>query len=93
MYINPVIVTAEGAETDDEGCLSVPDVFLRIERPAIVHIRAQDLDGKFFERDGTGYLARAYCHETDHLNGSLIVDLVTAPQRKALEARFAKKEQ
>lgn len=74
--INPVIISEEGKQTDNEGCLSVPGVFGEVERPKKVTVKAQDRNGNFFEIEGEDLLARAFCHETEHLDGKLFLDKV-----------------
>lgn len=72
--INPVITAAEGVQEEMEGCLSVPGEWGITHRPAKVTVRAQNRRGDFFELSGEGLLARAICHETDHLDGKLFID-------------------
>lgn len=74
VLVNPVVVVAEGEQREEEGCLSVPDVSEKVVRPARVVVRAADADLRVREIEGTGLLARALCHETDHLNATLFVD-------------------
>lgn len=74
--VNPKIIKAEGSQTGSEGCLSVPGVYGEVERPNDVTVRAQDRNGEFFEISGSELLARAFCHEIDHLNGELFLDKV-----------------
>lgn len=69
--INPVIVEAEGEQDGMEGCLSLPGVWGMVKRPMRVKVAAQDRDGNWFEREGEGLTARAFCHEIDHLSGVL----------------------
>ncbi len=73
--INPEIIEFSGEQTDDEGCLSVPEKYLPVTRPNIVKVRALDRFGKSFTMQGEGLLARAFCHELDHLEGKLFVDV------------------
>ncbi len=73
--INPVILKAEGEQDGLEGCLSFPNQFGNVKRPMKVTIRAQDRHGNYFEKTGEGLLARAFCHEIDHLSGHVFVDL------------------
>ena len=73
--INPVIISAEGEQAGPEGCLSKPGRQGYVVRPAKVTVRAQDRHGKFFEITGEGLLARAFCHEIDHLDGKLYIDV------------------
>lgn len=79
--INPVIVFEGGKKIDDEGCLSLPGRSGAVERPEKVIVRAQDRKGNTFEMTGTDLLARAFCHEIDHLNGILFIDKVI-PEEK-----------
>ncbi len=74
--INPEIIKEEGSQIGSEGCLSVPKVFGKVERPNKVTIRAQDRFGKEFKITGTELLARAFCHECEHLEGKLFLDRV-----------------
>lgn len=75
--INPEIVEESGEQTGSEGCLSVPGVWGEVTRPNVVTIKAQDRNGKWFKATGEGLLARAFCHEIEHLDGKLFVDKVT----------------
>ena len=72
--INPVIVSKEGTQTGDEGCLSVPSRYEPVTRPMKVTVRAQDRNGKNIIVTGEGLKARALCHEIDHLDGILFID-------------------
>lgn len=74
--VNPEIIAKEGEQCGPEGCLSVPGRQGFVCRPQKVTVRAQDKHGKFFEKTGEGLLARAFCHEIDHLNGVLYVDIM-----------------
>ncbi len=76
--IDPELVSARGAEVTDEGCLSLPRLYGSVERPTHVVVRARSLSGRTFEIEAEGLLARALCHEIDHLNGKLFVDSVDA---------------
>ena len=75
--INPEICSADGEQTDAEGCLSYPGRYGMVTRPNHVTVRAQNREGKFVEISGDTLLARAFCHEIDHLDGKLFMDLVT----------------
>src|SRR5580692_9069971 len=70
---NPEIIYSEGEQREEEGCLSVPGMRGYVARPQYVTVRAQDVTGKEFEMRGEGLLARAFCHEIDHLNGNLFL--------------------
>lgn len=74
--INPEIVEESGEQTGSEGCLSVPGVWGEVTRPNIVTIKAQDRNGKWFKATGEELLARAFCHEIEHLDGKLFLDRV-----------------
>ncbi|WP_101772661.1 peptide deformylase [Peptostreptococcus faecalis] len=74
--INPVIVDSNGTQTDVEGCLSVEEFVGEVTRPNYVKVKAQDRYGKPIEVEGEGFLARAFCHEIDHLDGILFVEKV-----------------
>ena len=74
--INPEIVEASGEQTDPEGCLSVENYIGEVTRPNFVKVKAQDRNGNPIEVEGEGFLARAFCHELDHLEGVLFVDKV-----------------
>jgi peptide deformylase len=77
--INPQIITEEGADTKQEGCLSIPDFSGYVTRPTKLTVRALDRTGKMREYEVSGYTARAVCHETDHLDGILFKDKVVPP--------------
>ena len=74
VYVNPVLSEAEGSETAEEGCLSLPGIHVEVDRSKTLRIQAQDLDGKPIDQVETGYLARIWQHETDHLNGTMLTD-------------------
>lgn len=81
LLINPVIVETSGSQTGDEGCLSVPGKCGTVTRPNVVKVRAFDEDMEEFEIEGEGLLARAFCHEIDHLDGHLYVEKVEGSLR------------
>ncbi len=72
--VNPVIVEASGEQEGPEGCLSVPGKWGIVKRPNVVKVRAQDRDGVWFEAEGQELVARAFCHELDHLDGRLYTE-------------------
>lgn len=82
VFINPVIESAEEPVREEEGCLSLPGVFIPVERFNRTRIRAMSLNGTMFEMEGTGLLSRAFQHEIDHLNGKLIIEKVGGIRRK-----------
>ena len=77
--INPKIIAYSGEQNESEGCLSNPGQYGITKRPAAVTVRALDRNGKEFELNGTGLLARAICHECDHLDGKLYTDVQIRP--------------
>lgn len=74
--VNPEILSQEGSQTGDEGCLSAPGEWAKVERPMRVSVKAFDRNGKEFTINGEGLMARALCHEIDHLDGVLFIDRV-----------------
>lgn len=74
--INPEIVEMEGEQQDIEGCLSIPGISGEVIRPNWVKVKTLSENGKNVELEGTGLLARAFCHEIDHLDGILFIDKV-----------------
>ena len=81
VLINPEILSAQGEQNDEEGCLSVPGVYAKLKRFATVRVRALDEAGKPWEMTGTGLLARAFQHEIDHLDGKLFLDHLSFADR------------
>ena len=73
--INPEIIASSGEQTDQEGCLSIPGVYGIVKRPDTVKVHAFDRNGNAFEVFGQGLTARAFCHEIDHLNGTIFTDI------------------
>lgn len=90
-FINPEVVWAsEETQLSDEGCLSFPDVFVQVERPMRARIRAMDLEGRIFEVEGEGLMARCLLHEYDHLTGKLLVDFVGPLKRQMIKRKLQK---
>lgn len=90
VLINPEIVSREGARSVEEGCLSVPDIFEEVERAARVRVRAQDREGRVFERDFDEILAVCVQHELDHLEGKLFVDYLSDLRRERIRKKLEK---
>jgi peptide deformylase len=89
--VNPQIVAlGSDLREHEEGCLSIPDVRIDIERPATVTVRYQDLEGAEQELAADGLLATAIQHEIDHLNGKLIIDFLSRLKRDIIVRRFKK---
>lgn len=89
---NPEIIATEGEQSSQEGCLSIGKVPAVVVRPAKATLRAQGIDGEWFEREAEGYAARCFMHETDHCNGTLFIDRLPKLRRDMVVKRF-KKEQ
>jgi len=87
---NPEIIRAEGEQREEEGCLSVPGFRGNVARPQYVTVRAQDVTGKSFEMNGEGLLARAFCHELDHLDGVLFLKHLGLVKRDLIRRRIRK---
>lgn len=87
---NPEIIHTEGRHTQNEGCLSIPEFRESVTRPRTVTVRAQDVKGNFFEKTGEELLARAFLHETDHLNGKLYISHISALKRDLMKRKIRK---
>lgn len=85
---NPAILHSEGRVTQNEGCLSIPEFREPVTRARRVTVRAQDPNGKWFEKTGEELLARAFLHETDHLNGKLYISHLSALKRDLIKRKI-----
>ena len=83
VYINPRLISNEGSQDGEEGCLSFPGIYCRVKRALVTTISAQDLEGKVFEETGEELVARIFQHETDHLQGRLLVDRMSPVAKMA----------
>jgi peptide deformylase len=92
VLINPEVISHEGRQYEEEGCLSFPEIREKVARSAKVRIRAQDENGKWFEMDGEELLARAFQHEIDHLDGILFIFRMS-PLKRNLNLRKIRKMQ
>jgi len=90
VLINPEIVHTEGAQVCEEGCLSVPGFREPVKRAQRVTVRAQRANGETFETTGEDLLARAFLHETDHLNGRLYISHLSALKRDLIRRKIRK---
>ena len=90
MLVNPVILSTEGKQVQEEGCLSLPDFRADTARPLKATIRAQDVHGSEFTMSGEGLLARAFCHEIDHLNGVLFIQHLSMLKRDSIRRKVRK---
>jgi len=90
VLINPEIIKKEGSQSGEEGCLSIPGFREPVTRAKRVTVRAQDAKGNVFEQTGEDLLARAFLHETDHLNGSLYINHISALKRDLIRRKIRK---
>ena len=90
VLINPEVIRTEGRISQSEGCLSIPEFRENVTRPKKVTIRAQNAAGEFFEHTGEELLARAFCHETDHLDGKLYISHISALKRDLMKRKIRK---
>jgi len=87
---NPEIIHAEGEQREEEGCLSLPEFRGIVARPMYVTVRAQDVTGTTFEMRGEQLLARAFCHELDHLDGILFIQHLSMLKRDLIKRKIRK---
>jgi len=90
VLVNPVVLYAEGKHRQAEGCLSIPEFREPVTRAQKVKIKAQDVSGKWYEKTGEDLLARAFLHETDHLNGKLYISHISALKRDLIKRKIRK---
>ena len=90
VLVNPEIIHAEGEAREEEGCLSIPGFRGYVIRPQFVTVRAQNLKGATFEIRGENLLARAFCHEIDHLNGILFLQHLSMLKRDLIKRKIKK---
>ena len=91
IIINPVITASEEEVIAEEGCLSIPEVFAQVKRSQHVEVKGYDLKGNELRYEAGGFLARAFQHEMDHLNGVLLWDNLSKVKRDILQRKFKKK--
>ncbi|HEY0079687.1 MAG TPA: peptide deformylase [Pyrinomonadaceae bacterium] len=87
---NPEIIGVEGEQEGEEGCLSVGKIHAPLRRAERVRLRAQDINGQFYEQEATGLAARCFLHETDHCDGLLFIDRLSPLKREMVKKRFQK---
>lgn len=90
ILVNPEITASEGTQKAEEGCLSIPHFTAVVKRPYRVRVQAQDLTGKALELDAEEVLARALCHEIDHLDGILYLDRISVFKRDSIRRKIKK---
>jgi peptide deformylase len=78
VYVNPLLSEGDGEEEGEEGCLSLPGIYIPVLRLKTIHMQAKDVEGNPIDQVETGYLARIWQHEVDHLNGTLLTDRMGA---------------
>jgi peptide deformylase len=90
-FINPEVVeTSDELQDSEEGCLSFPDIYIKVKRPMRCKLRATGLDGNLFEIEGEALFARCMLHENDHLTGKLLVDFVGPLKRQMIKKKLQK---
>ncbi len=93
-FINPEIVeTSEEMQDSEEGCLSFPEIYVKVKRPMRAKIRATDIDGNLFEIEGEALMARCLLHEYDHLTGKLLVDFVGPLKRQMIKKKLMRQKE
>ena len=90
VLINPVILESKEFKTVEEGCLSFPGIYEKVESPEYIKVRYYDEKGELFEKEIEGFLACVFSHEIDHLNGKLLIDRVSPLKRQFLKKKIAK---
>jgi peptide deformylase len=90
IFINPTLLEFAGEQNEEEGCLSIPDIFEKVRRAQIVRFKAQNLYGKWKEYKADGLFARAVQHEYDHLDGILFIDKISPFWRRLLQGKLKK---
>ena len=91
IIINPIITASEEVVVGEEGCLSIPEVFAEVKRAQCVEVKGYNLKGQELRYEAEGFLARAFQHEMDHLNGVLFWDNLSKVKRDILQRKFKKK--
>ena len=92
VFINPEIIKAEGHFKNDEGCLSFPGVYAKVERAETITVKALDKNGEEFSLNAEGLLAICIQHEIDHLNGKLFVDYLSPLKRERIRKKLEKEQ-
>jgi peptide deformylase len=90
VLVNPEVLKVEGKHSQQEGCLSLPEFRENVTRPQRVTIKAQDINGNWYEKTGEELLARAFVHEIDHLNGKLYISHISALKRDLIRRKVRK---
>ncbi|KPK56613.1 MAG: peptide deformylase [Thiotrichales bacterium SG8_50] len=93
VFVNPEIISRDGIEETEEGCLSVPGIYEKVQRAEQVRVRALNRDGETFELDADGLLAVCIQHEMDHLEGKLFVDYLSQLKQQRIRKKLTKHQQ
>jgi peptide deformylase len=88
VLLNPEMLASEGELEEEEGCLSLPGIRAKAKRAIYARVRAQGLDGKFFEVEGEGLLGKALQHELDHLDGKIFIDRISFSQKALISGKL-----
>ena len=92
-FINPeVLETSDEMQDSEEGCLSFPDIYVKVKRPMRAKVRATGIDGQVFEVEGEALMARCLLHEYDHLTGKLLVDFVGPLKRQMIKKKLQRQK-
>jgi len=89
---NPVLSNLDGVQEDDEGCLSIPNLYFPTARALSAHVTGQDVKGRPIELEGEELIARIFQHETDHVNGTLFIDRLAPDERRKAMAEIRERE-
>jgi len=93
-FINPDVVwTSDDDQDSEEGCLSFPEIYIKVKRPMRAKIRAMGIDGQIFEVEGEALFARCLLHENDHLTGKLLVDFVGPLKRQMIKKKLQRRKE
>lgn len=90
ILINPEIIFSDGEQFEEEGCLSIPGIYEKVKRPQKVIVKTLDFQGNLKKIEGEGLLARAFCHEIDHLQGRLFIDYLSSFKLRYLKNKIEK---
>jgi peptide deformylase len=93
VVVNPQILSQDGEEEGEEGCLSFPGIFVNVKRPSRIRLRFQDETGAVKEMELQGFIARVFLHEIDHLKGRLLIDHLSPIRRQMIKTRLAKRSE
>ncbi len=92
VLINPQIIDQSGSQKGEEGCLSFPDIVTVVERPTWIKVATRTLSGELVEVEANDFLARAFCHEIDHLNGVLMTERISQLKKNLIKKKIAKRQ-